>query len=122
MRPYESMIIFDAELEEPAIAGVLDRRDRAGPVGRGRARIRRQVGKARLRLRDAAPSRGLLRRDGIHGGAHVAAEIDRLLHLADEVIRHKTVRLPESIKRTPVSKPAGRPAGKPDAPALSETN
>ena len=56
----------------------------------------------------------------------VAAEIDRLLHLADEVLRHKTVRLPDSIKVSPGRKPAGRAAGRTGGDAgvaaHSETN
>jgi hypothetical protein len=48
----------------------------------------------------------------------VASEIDRVLHLADEVLRHKTIRLPDKIKRNAVPAPAPAPVSKaPAAPA-----
>lgn len=99
MRPYEVMIIFDAGLEEGAIRAVLDRtvaaiRDRGGEVERtdrwGKRRFayevqRRWEGYYVLLSVRADP------------GALDAAE--RMLSLADEVLRHKVVRLPERAVR-----------------------
>jgi small subunit ribosomal protein S6 len=116
------MIIFDAELEEPAIAGVLDRVTELVRSGGGERGSIDRWGKRAFAYEMRHRREGYYVVMEFTAEPTVAAEIDRLLHLADEVIRHKTVRLPESIKRAPANKPAGRPAAKPDTAALSETN
>ena len=97
MRPYEVMVILDAGLEEDAIRSVIDRtteliRSRGGNPGTvdrwGRRRFayelkHRWEGYYVLIRADAEPS--------------VMVELDRFLHLADEVLRHKVVRLPEKV-------------------------
>ena|SRR5205823_6570505 len=97
VRPYEVMVILDAGLEEEAIRSVIDRtteliRSRGGNPGTvdrwGRRRFayelkHRWEGYYVLIRADAEPS--------------VMIELDRFLHLADEVLRHKVVRLPEKV-------------------------
>ena len=97
MRPYEVVIIFDAGLEEEVIGTVLGRvadtiRSRGGNPGRverwGRRRFayevdHRQEGYYVLQEMTAEPA--------------AVAELDRVLFLADEVVRHKIIRLPESV-------------------------
>jgi len=97
MRPYEVVIIFDAGLEEEVISTVLERvaetiRSRGGNPGRterwGRRRFayevdHRQEGYYVLQEMTAEPA-------GV-------AELDRVLFLADEVVRHKIIRLPEAV-------------------------
>lgn len=97
MRPYEVVIIFDAGLEEEVIGTILERaaetiRSRGGNPGRvqrwGRRRFayevaHRQEGYYVLLEMTAEPA--------------AVAELDRVLSLADEVVRHKTIRLPESV-------------------------
>jgi small subunit ribosomal protein S6 len=97
MRPYEVMIIFDAGLEEEAIRSAVDRateliRSRGGNPGAvdrwGRRRFAYELkhkweGYYVVLRAEADPS--------------VMAELDRFLHLADEVLRHKVVRLPDSV-------------------------
>ncbi|MBV8161468.1 MAG: 30S ribosomal protein S6 [Acidimicrobiia bacterium] len=97
MRPYEVMIILDAGLEEEATRSAIDRvteliRSRGGVPGAvdrwGRRRFAYEL-KHRLEgyyvvLRaEAEPS--------------VMAELDRSLFLADEVLRHKVIRLPDDV-------------------------
>ncbi|MFI5041203.1 MAG: 30S ribosomal protein S6 [Acidimicrobiales bacterium] len=110
MRPYEVMIIFDAGLEEESIRPVLDRatevlQSRGGKVVRvdrwGKRRFayelkKRHEGYYVLVEATSEP-------DGM-------AELDRVLSLADEVVRHKVIRLPDAV--------AGR--GPRPAPASSE--
>ena len=105
MRPYEIMVILDAGLEEDAIRASVDRATdlisaRGGSVGRvdrwGKRRFayelhHRWEGYYVLIQASAEPP--------------VMAELDRMLHLADEVIRHKVIRLPEVAIRQ-----ASRPA------------
>ena len=97
VRPYEVMVILDAGLEEEAIRSVIDRtteliRSRGGNVGSvdrwGRRRFayelnHRWEGYYVLIRADAEPS--------------VMIELDRVLHLADEVLRHKVIRLPDKV-------------------------
>jgi small subunit ribosomal protein S6 len=91
------MVILDAGLEEEAIRSVIDRateliRSRGGNPGAvdrwGRRRFayelkHRWEGYYVLLRADAEPS--------------VMAELDRSLHLADEVLRHKVIRLPDKV-------------------------
>jgi small subunit ribosomal protein S6 len=122
LRPYEVMVIFDAGLEEEPIAAVLNRateliRSSGGNPGRvdrwGRRRFayelhHRWEGSYVLIDATAEPA--------------AMAELDRMLQLADEVIRHKVIRLPEKVAgrtRRPVPVPeateGAAAGGTPDA-------
>jgi small subunit ribosomal protein S6 len=111
MRPYEIVVILDAGLEEDAIRQSVDRAtdlitSRGGTVGRidrwGKRRFAYEVhhrweGYYVLIQASTEPA--------------VVAELDRMLHLADEVIRHKVIRLPEAAvgqgaRPTPPPQPA----------------
>ena len=97
LRPYEVMIILDVGLEEEAIRSTVDRateliRSRGGTPGAidrwGRRRFAYELkhkweGYYVVLRAEAEPS--------------VMAELDRSLHLADEVLRHKVIRLPDSV-------------------------
>jgi small subunit ribosomal protein S6 len=97
MRPYEVMVILDAGLEEDAIRAAVDRatsliESRGGHPGRvdhwGRRRFayelkHRWEGYYVLIEATAEPA--------------VMAELDRSLRLADEVVRHKIIRLPDAV-------------------------
>jgi small subunit ribosomal protein S6 len=106
MRPYESMIIFDAELEEPAIASVLDRLTELVRAGGGERGPFDRWGKRAFAYEMKHRREGYYIVTEFTAEPPVAAEIDRLLDLADEVLRHKTMRLPERIK---AEKKADRP-------------
>ncbi len=115
MRPYEVMIIIDPGLDDDVIRAEIDRaveliRSRGGTPGRvdrwGRRRLAYEIGHKRegyyvLVEAMAEPS--------------VMAELDRTLHLADAVIRHKVIRQPDR----PAGKP--RPSSTPPAPDHSGT-
>jgi len=97
MRPYEVMIILDAGLEEEAIRSAIDRateliRSRGGTPGSvdrwGRRRFAYELkhkweGYYVVLRAEAEPS--------------VMSELDRVLFLADEVLRHKVIRLPDDV-------------------------
>ncbi|MGH8996772.1 MAG: 30S ribosomal protein S6 [Acidimicrobiales bacterium] len=95
MRPYEVMVIFDAAADPSAIQGVVDRtletiRSSGGNPGTvdrwGRRPFAYEVNH---------------RREGYYvlieltGETQTVNDLGRLLTLADEVIRHKVIRLPE---------------------------
>jgi small subunit ribosomal protein S6 len=107
MRPYEVMIILDAGLEEDAIRSAIDRsteliRSNGGTPGSvdkwGRRRFAYEMkhkweGYYVVLRADAEPS--------------AMVELDRFLHLADEVLRHKVIRLPDGVATsTPATAPA----------------
>ncbi len=109
MRPYEVMIVLDPSLEEGAIRDQVDRsteliRSGGGTPGRvdrwGRRRLAYEIRH---------------QREGYYVVVEAMAEpaameaLDRALHLSDEVLRHKVIRLPDRI--------AGR-ARRPAAPAV----
>lgn len=106
MRPYETMIIFDAQAEDTAVNAVLDRVQSVikahdgvpGPVERwGRRAFAYQLKK-----------RGEGYYVVVEYTADVAteSELDRLLSLADEVLRHKTMRVPEKVAGRRTTAPA----------------
>ena len=102
MRPYEVMIILDPTLDDEAVRAEVDRsteliRSRGGSPGRverwGKRRLAYEIRRHRegayvVLEAEAEPS--------------VMADLDRALTLADGVLRHKVVHLPE--------KAAGKPA------------
>ncbi len=106
MRPYESLIIFDAELEEPAIAAVLDRATELVRSGGGERGPIDRWGKRTFAYEMRHKREGYYVVMEYTAEPPVAAEIDRVLHLADEVLRHKTIRMPDNIKAkaAPVAK------------------
>ncbi len=97
MRPYEVMVIFDAAGEPPAIQAVIERAlelisstgGNPGAVDRwGRRPFAYEVNH---------------KREGYYvviefgGTTATVSDLDRMLTLADEVIRHKVIRIPEHV-------------------------
>lgn len=97
MRPYEVVIIFDAGLEEEVIGTVLERvaetvRSRGGNPGRVQ-----RWGRRRLAYEIAHRQEGYYVLMELSAEPAAVAELDRVLSLADEVVRHKIIRIPESV-------------------------
>ncbi len=116
MRPYEVMIILDPALEEAAVQAQVDRSTeliRSGGAEPGRVD---RWGKRRLAYEINHHREGtylLVEAKGEPGSLDV---LDRALHLADEVLRHKVVRLPDHATKRP-----SRPPADTAAPAASHT-
>ena len=98
MRAYELMVIVDGDVEDaqgPVLDQVRHRRDRARPVGRSTASpiggasapfaypINKKEAGYYLVVECLAP-----------GGA--LDELERQLRLADDIVRHKLIRLPDA--------------------------
>jgi small subunit ribosomal protein S6 len=115
MRPYEVMVIFDAGADPSAIQGVVDRtletiRQSGGTPGTverwGRRPFAYEVNH---------------RREGYYvlieltGETQTVNDLGRLLTLADEVIRHKVIRLPDQVagraRGSEAPEPSSTPAG-----------
>ena len=97
MRPYEVMIILDADLEEETIRAAVERwlqliESKGAERGHvdcwGKRRLAYEIkhqGDGYYVVFQAGPSRAAM------------DELHRVLSLADEVIRHKVLRIPEKV-------------------------
>ncbi|HYA67375.1 MAG TPA: 30S ribosomal protein S6 [Acidimicrobiales bacterium] len=112
MRPYETMIIFDAELEEQAISGVLERAVDVVRTNGGAPGSVDRWGKRAFAYEMRHKREGYYVVAEFTAEPKAASELDRFLVLADEVMRHKIVRLPD--KPVPPARPASDTA--PSAP------
>jgi small subunit ribosomal protein S6 len=111
MRPYEVMVIFDAELEDEAVRAavkrytqlIVDKGAQPGPVD--------FWGKRRFAYELKHRWEGYY--VVLQAMAEPAAmdELHRVLSLADEVLRHKILRIPENV----YGKLAGATSGKASA-------
>ena len=116
MRPYEVVMIYDAALEEDAIRAAVDRsteliRARGGVPGRVD-----RWGKRRLAYEIRHQREGYYVLLEATAEPAVMTELDRSLTLADEVLRHKVIRLPDRVAGR-ARRPAGRPGGDSGPPA-----
>ena len=97
MRPYEVMVIFDAGLEEDAIRAVVDRVTELILSRGGNLHHVDYWGRRRLAYELDHRWEGYYVLVQAMAEPAVLAELDRVLSLADEVIRHKVIRLPEAV-------------------------
>ena len=108
MRPYEVMVIFDAELEEETIRSAVER---SIQLIESKGAERGQIdwwGKRRFayELKHRWEGYYVVFQAKAEPGA--MDELNRTLSLADEVLRHKVLRIPEAVYGPP--KTAGAPA------------
>lgn len=115
MRPYEVMVIFDADLEDSEIRAALDRhiqllKDKGAQMGTTDIWGKRRFA---YRLKHRWEGYYVV----LQARAEPAAmeELGRTLALADEVIRHKILRIPEAVYGQKTQAPAQMPA--PTTPA-----
>jgi small subunit ribosomal protein S6 len=115
MRPYEITIIFDAGLEEEAIKAVIDRATGLVRASGGNPGRVDRWGRRRFAYELANRWEGYYVLLEANAEPAAMAELDRMLFLADEVLRHKVIRLPERVagrrRPAPVEGPAVAGAG-----------
>ena len=117
MRPYEVMVIMDAGLEEDAIRGILDRVTKIVSDGGGKVGRVDRWGRRRFAYEVNHRAEGYYVLVEVNAQPPALAEVDRMLGLADEVVRHKVIRLPDKVAgRTSSTKPVSE-----SAPAPAET-
>jgi small subunit ribosomal protein S6 len=97
MRPYEVMLIFDATLEEETIRAAVDRyaefiRSRGATPGRVD-----RWGKRRFAYELKHRWEGYYVVLEAVATPEVMDELHRTLSLADELIRHKVIRVPDAV-------------------------
>jgi small subunit ribosomal protein S6 len=110
LRPYEVMVIFDAGLEEDAIRAVLDRATEAISAKGGNPGRVDRWGKRRFAYELHHRWEGYYVLMEITAEPVAMDELDRMFHLADEVVRHKVIRIPDKVAgRAPRSVPLPEP-------------
>lgn len=111
MRHYEVMVILDAGLDEDAIREIVDRATLAITNSGGTVDKVDRWGKRRFAYEVHHRSEGYYVL--VEATAEPAAvdSVDRVLGLADEVIRHKVIRLPDKA----VGKASATPASTSDS-------
>ena len=97
MRPYEVMVIFDAELEPDVIRAAVDRHvamltDKGAEIA-----TVDHWGKRRFAYRLKHRWEGYYVVLQARSEPAAMDELSRVLGLADEVLRHKVLRIPESV-------------------------
>ncbi len=97
MRPYEAMVIFDTGADEAAVNGVLDRgvealKAKGGNVGRVERWGRRTFAYELQHKRE-----GYYVIIELTAEPPAVADMERVFVLADEVLRHKVMRIPDKV-------------------------
>jgi len=95
MRPYEVMVIFDASTEPPAIQAVVDQLVETVRTNEGTPGHIDRWGRRAFAYEVKHRSEGYYVLVEFAGESRTVTSLDRLLTLADEVLRHKVIRLPE---------------------------
>jgi small subunit ribosomal protein S6 len=121
MRPYEVMIILNASLEEDAIRAQIDRAQEIIRTNGGTPNRVDRWGKRRFAYEVKHQWEGFYVLIEATAEPIAMSELDRALHLADEVVRHKVIRLPEGVAGRATRPPAADEAPEPTpAAARSE--
>ena len=103
MRPYEVMAIFEASTEPTVIQGVLDQAlDVIRTTGGTPGAIDRW-GKRTFAYEVNHKREGYYVVVEFTGEPETVAALDRMLGLADEVVRHKVVRMPDAAAAAPAA-------------------
>jgi small subunit ribosomal protein S6 len=113
MRPYEVMIILDSGLEEDAVRAAIERSTNLIRARGGDPHRVERWGKRRFAYELNHRWDGYYVLVEAKAEPAVMGELDRALHLADEVIRHKVIRLPDRVAARRRSTGGGEPL--PDA-------
>ena len=108
MRPYEVMVIFDADLEEEAVRSAVDRATQMLQSRGAELGYADFWGKRRFAYRLKHRWEGYYVVFQAKAEPAAMDELNRTLSLADEVLRHKVLRIPEAVYGPP--RAAGAPA------------
>ncbi|HYD09660.1 MAG TPA: 30S ribosomal protein S6 [Acidimicrobiales bacterium] len=96
MRPYEVMIILEPTLEESQVQQVINRSTETLNAGNVTVNKVEKWGKRRLAFEIDHRTEGYYVLFDVTGEPAPMNELDRQLRLADDVVRHKIVRIPEA--------------------------
>ncbi len=110
MRHYEVMVILDAGLEEDGIRATVDRASKSLTSNGATVGKVDRWGKRRFAYEVNHRGEGYYLLINFEAEPAAVSELDRMLGLADEVIRHKVIRLPEKVTVGSASE-AAKPPG-----------
>ena len=96
MRPYEVMVILEPSLEESAVQAVINRSTEQLQSGGGTVNRVDKWGKRRFAYEIAKKLEGFYVLLDVSSEPAPMEELDRNLRLADDVLRHKIVRIPDA--------------------------
>lgn len=97
MRHYEIVIIFEASLDESVIRQITDRVNATIQAGDGVTGQVTRWGRRTFAYELAHRHEGYYLILEVAAEPGTVAEIDRILALSDEVLRHKVIRQPERV-------------------------
>jgi small subunit ribosomal protein S6 len=106
MRPYEVMAIFEATTEPTIIQGVLDQALEVIRSTGGTPGAIDRWGKRTLAYEVNHKREGYYVVVDFTAEPETVAALDRMLGLADEIVRHKVVRLPDTKATASTAEPA----------------
>jgi small subunit ribosomal protein S6 len=95
MRPYEVMVILEPALEESAVQQLINRSSEVLTKSSGTVNRVEKWGKRRLAYELNHRTEGYYVLFDVTSEPGPMDELDRTLRLADDVLRHKIVRIPE---------------------------
>ncbi len=95
MRAYELMVIFDGDLDESTVAGVINRVTAEVESGGGGIASTDKWGKRRFAYEINHKHEGFYVVFELLAEPGALDHLERTLRLADEVVRHKLIRLPD---------------------------
>jgi small subunit ribosomal protein S6 len=95
MRAYEIMIIFDSDLDDSGLQQMLNRVNDLITNGRGKVVNTDRWGRRRFAYEINHKHEGYYVVLEVGTEASNLDELDRVLRLADQVVRHKILRLPD---------------------------
>ncbi|MGH9088993.1 MAG: 30S ribosomal protein S6 [Acidimicrobiales bacterium] len=127
MRPYEVMVIFDTGAEPSAIQAVVDRLLETIRASEGTPGAVDRWGRRPFAYEVRHRREGYYVLVELAGTTRTVDDVDRMLGLADEVLRHKVIRVPDKVARRATASDArgerpaaaGRARPEPAAPAAS---
>ena len=96
MRPYEVVVILEPSLEESQVQAILNKSTEQLQAGGATVNKVDKWGKRRFAYEIAKKTEGFYVLLDITSEPAPMADLDRSLRLADDVLRHKIVRLPEA--------------------------
>ena len=96
MRAYELMVICDGDLDESAVSGVVNEVNAQADAAGATIKSTDKWGRRRFAYEINHKNEGFYVVFEIEAEPGALDEVDRTLRLADEIVRHKIIRLPDT--------------------------
>jgi small subunit ribosomal protein S6 len=104
-RPYELVVIVDSSLDDQVINGAVERSAKAVKSTGGTISRTERWGRRKLAYDIRKKKEGYYALMEISAEADQIIEIERQLHLIDELLRHKIVKIPAHAKNRTLTAP-----------------